>query len=304
MFIKKRLISRAQVFNILNQLDETGDLVRKPVSGRPKKLSKFDLNKLKRTVNNKTGQSQNRLSHDYGVHQSTISRNLKSEGVSYKKRGRAPKATEAQKQKQVVCLGELCKGLFSFENMTDIVLDDESWFTPDGSGLPGNTGYYSTDPTKTPHEVKFKTEAKYQPFKIMLWVVIGPKGIGDIFIKPPKDTFDGDMYRTKCLPKVCKYLDFHYGSRTDAIFWPDLATSHYSNKSQEHMKSLGLNFVPKSQNPPACPQIRPVENFFGDLKQKVYEGNRTFKSPEALERRIRKCIKNMTSQKSQICFLV
>ena len=59
------------------------------------------------------------------------------------------------------------------------------------------------------------------------------------------------------------------------------------------MTENGVQYVPKDQNPPSCPQIRPIENFFGILKQKVYEGNWSAKSRQLLIRRIKKCIKEI-----------
>ena len=82
-----------------------------------------------------------------------------------------------------------------------------------------------------------------------------------------------------------------------AFFWPDLAPCHYAIESQQLMTKLGITYVPKSANPPAAPQIRPIEQFWGDLKMKVYEGNRSFDNPASLERRIRKCIQEYDMSK-------
>ena len=43
-------------------------------------------------------------------------------------------------------------------------------------------------------------------------------------------------------------------------------------------------------NLPSAPQIRPIEQFWGGLKIKVYENNWEASSREALIRRTRKCI--------------
>ena len=51
-----------------------------------------------------------------------------------------------------------------------------------------------------------------------------------------------------------------------------------------------IYFVPRDHNPPNSPQIRPIENFFGILKQLVYAGNWSAKSRESLIRRIKKCM--------------
>ena len=45
--------------------------------------------------------------------------------------------------------------------------------------------------------------------------------------------------------------------------------------------------------PPNAPQIRPIENFFGILKQHVYANNWSTKSRDALIRRIKKYIQEI-----------
>ena len=52
--------------------------------------------------------------------------------------------------------------------------------------------------------------------------------------------------------------------------------------------------VQKDENPPCCPQIRPIENFFGILKQRVYAKN--WKA----ENKIRRVIKNIKDQEPEI----
>ena len=54
------------------------------------------------------------------------------------------------------------------------------------------------------------------------------------------------------------------------MFWPDLASAHYSKRSLEEMERLNIVVVPKSANPPNVPQLRPIENFWANLKRKIY----------------------------------
>jgi len=61
-------------------------------------------------------------------------------------------------------------------------------------------------------------------------------------------------------------------------------------KKKENLAFLRENsiaYVEKEENPPSAPQIRPIENYWGILKMKVYEGNWSAKDREALIRRIR-----------------
>ena len=49
-----------------------------------------------------------------------------------------------------------------------------------------------------------------------------------------------------------------------------------------------------------CPQIRPIENFFGILKQRVYEGNWKAETRTQLENRIRRTVKNIKESEPEI----
>ena len=58
---------------------------------------------------------------------------------------------------------------------------------------------------------------------------------------------------------------------------------------QRFMTDKGLFFVPKEINPPSCPQIRPIEQFWACLKQKVYANNWSASTRDQLISRIKKC---------------
>ena len=57
------------------------------------------------------------------------------------------------------------------------------------------------------------------------------------------------------------------------------------------MKEQGLYVIAKVDNPPACPQIRPIEQFWSMLKQKIYANNWSAKNRVQFIRKIRKCAK-------------
>ena len=61
--------------------------------------------------------------------------------------------------------------------------------------------------------------------------------------------------------------------------------------NQDWMKEQDLYFIAKEDNPPATPQIRPIEQFWSMLKTKVYENNWSAKNRDQLIRKIQKCAK-------------
>ena len=69
---------------------------------------------------------------------------------------------------------------------------------------------------------------------------------------------------------------------------------------------VNVNFVPKEINPPNVPQTRPIENFWGCLTQKVYEGGWEANMEQQLIRRIESKMKefdtNFVSKLIQILY--
>ena len=49
----------------------------------------------------------------------------------------------------------------------------------------------------------------------------------------------------------------------------------------------------RDMNPPNAPQLRPIEDFWGVLKQDVYRGGWTASSDQMLRARIRSCVRKM-----------
>lgn len=132
-----------------------------PKSGRPKKISNQQLKNLVQKVENKVGVSQRRLGRQFGVNQSTISRNLKKRAsVRIYTRRSAPKYNNEDRQQRAKsnCL-KLYKKISSD---CHLILDDEKYFTLSGN-VPGNSRYYSSDPSSTPANIKFKQKQKYEP---------------------------------------------------------------------------------------------------------------------------------------------
>ena len=63
------------------------------------------------------------------------------------------------------------------------------------------------------------------------------------------------------------------------------------------MERLNIDVVPKSANPPNVPQLRPIENFWANLKCKIYSNNFVAKTVEELiKKKTKKELKNMATR--------
>jgi hypothetical protein len=66
-------------------------------------------------------------------------------------------------------------------------------------------------------------------------------------------------------------LNTHHAD-DEIMFWPDLATCHYSRITRDCYEANKINFVSKVDSPPNLTQARPIEEFWAILSRKIYNG--------------------------------
>ena len=59
------------------------------------------------------------------------------------------------------------------------------------------------------------------------------------------------------------------------------------------MMESGIEFVEKYENPANLPECRPIENFWGKIKQRVYADCWKAKNLKELKKRIQDCFKQI-----------
>ena len=77
------------------------------------------------------------------------------------------------------------------------------------------------------------------------------------------------------------------------LFWPDLATAHYSQEVQTCLNDHGISYIQRRKNPPNVPQARPIEEIWSLLEQKIYVNNWQAQNLDQLARRISKKVKEL-----------
>ncbi|CAF0734749.1 unnamed protein product [Didymodactylos carnosus] len=130
--------------------------------------------------------------------------------------------------------------------------------------MPGNAGFYSSDKENSPPGVKYKSQQKFEP-KILVWLALSSKGISAPYTGTTKaPAVDVD---------------------------PDLASSHYANKTTDWLNEQKVPSVPKYANPPNVPKARPIEDCWGILAQQMYSRGWTAINQEQLINRIKTQLK-------------
>ncbi|XP_047142962.1 uncharacterized protein LOC124817183 [Hydra vulgaris] len=201
---------------------------------------------------------------------------------------KAPKRTI--KQKEVA--RTKCYQLTKLFRKKQVIVDDEFYFDLSNFELSENSGYYSSDRDNTSNEVKHKRVQKFEP-KLLVWVALSPKGRSKHFIVPSGQAINKDVYLDKCLrSRLIPFIE-QYHKNNNVIFWPDLASSHYSKKVQAFLNSKNIEFVPKERIIANTPELKPIEDFWSEIKQTVYTKCWQAENLEQLRNRIDYCFKNL-----------
>ena len=289
---KNMQVPKSTLYRIMRQCDEGVPLSRKSGSGRPaKKMPPVKCQRLQADMKEKIGASQPRAARKYNISQQYVSWILKGKtSLRYRKRQTVPDVTEKQKKRQKTACTILRKSAMKPSGKTVIIMDDETYFSFKNNSCVTNKGFYTSDKKQTPSEVRFAKKGKF-PKKMMLWLAISSEGMSDpVFVEG--NAMNGDFYEKNCVPLVKKFIATHHRGK-EVIFWPDLATAHYKTSVTQKLKELKIPTVARAHNPPAAPQIRPIERLWSHLKQAVYEGDWEAETAGALKRRIRAKLKKL-----------
>lgn len=282
----KQGYARRTIYNNIDRLDRPQKQTKK--IGRPSKLSVARRKSLKRLVKHRVGASCRKAALKYNVAPSTIHYNLKKMGLSYRKRQKVPKNTD----QQLINSKKRCRSLVNFLYATKsaVVIDDEKYFTFSCDDLPGNSGFYTDNIEECPDEVRFKKQEKF-PTKILVWIAMSEKGVSEPLIRPSKSgAINQQVYLSECLQKrLLPFISKHHKDG-NYLFWPDLAKAHYAKSCVQWMCE-NIEFLPEEMNPANVPQARPIETFWGDLVQRVYNDGWEAKNEEHLVKRIKQCLK-------------
>ena len=183
-------------------------------------------------------------------------------------------------------------------------MDDESYFTLKDDNINGNSGLYISPECPlgdVADEVRLRPKSKY-PEKLLVWMAISERGFSKPFFLQKKASLTGQIYRDQCIQQyLVPFLD-HYHEDGDFYFWPDLASAHYAHETTDLLKNLNIPFVPKSSNPPNSPQIRPIEQFWAILKERVYQGGWEASSFRMLKQRINRILQDLEPDLCQKLF--
>lgn len=256
-------VSKAAVFKIIRKFGQHGCITDLPKTG-PKKGSRNPRLEKKATslLLGKETFSVREIAKKVGVSVGTVQAIKARNNIRTFKKQKKPKRNPAQEQRARIRAKNL-KLKLSKKKGKCIIMDDETYSKMDSRTLPGPQFYNALTREGVPENRRTISLEKFGP-KALVWQAICSCGLkSEPFFTT--GTINGEVYRNECLKKrLFKLYKQHYHP---PIFWPDLATCHYARETLELLRANSIDFVSKEENPPNCPQLRPIETYWAIVKR-------------------------------------
>ncbi|RNA17927.1 tripeptidyl-peptidase 2 [Brachionus plicatilis] len=156
--------SLGKIFTVKHFMAEKIPRKRKQVSDQtPKKMTKVQLNKLKKAFDHKDNIRQRQAAKKFVISQQMV---------------KIPDRTETQKKVARV----KCRNLCIKNPNISWILDDESYFTLSHGKINGNDIFYSSNIAATPASTKYTPVKKFEQ-KLLVWLVISERDISAPIIR-------------------------------------------------------------------------------------------------------------------------
>lgn len=283
-------VPRSTIYDILERFSSGLGSERRPGTGRiPHILTKTKLKRLESTFKDKDGVSIRTAARKMNASVGLVHWALRTKlGIKYRRKQAIP----ARNDNQIALAKTKCGRLMRKFRHHSFILDDESFFTLSHSRINGNGGYYTSDPSSTPADVKFVRKKKFEE-KALVWIAIGPRGLSRPFIRKSGYAINAQRYLDECIQRrLIPYINTNYSNKP-YVFWPDQASAHYAGIVTEHLAQEKINLVAKKDNPANVPEVRCIEDFWSYLKSLVYAKGWKAANTDQLITRIKYCLKKV-----------
>lgn len=288
---KKYNVSPAGVHKLINKFGTTVTLEDLPKSGRKRGPSDPELQKrVVQMFNRKPSLSVRDAARKAKTSIGMIQRIKKRCNLKTYKKQKQPKRDE----KQTVAVRKRTRKLYDqvlTKKVQCIIMDDETYCKFDYKTLPGPQFLTVSANKKVSQKEKSISMEKFGK-KILIWQAICQCGLKS---KPyfATGTINAQIYRDECLQK--RLLPFIKKHRVPTLFWPDLASCHYSKVTKEWYKANKVDIVEKDMNPPNCPEVRPIERYWALMKRFLQKNTKAATSLPDFKRKWTKASENMTT---------
>lgn len=170
-----------------------------------------------------------------------------------------------------------------------IMQDDETNVPLDLAQLPGQKCYVAKERGDADDKYTLIKKDKF-PKKAMFWQALCSCGKkSGIFVT--QGTINSSVYIEECLKKLM--LPLYNSHDIKPLFWPDLASCHYSKTTLKWFEDNEVLVVPKTHNPPNCPELRGIEIYWGIVKQKLKNNGRAAPTVKSLKEKFKRAAQSI-----------
>ena len=273
-------ISPSTVMRVIKRYNETLSIERAPGSGQNTPIRKQEAyERVIATTSRNQGLSSRFLAKKFDVSKTTVLRWLKSKGYNSYKAVKVPNRNHKQNKSAKSRARKLYQFLSSHEGC--ILMDDETYVKLDLQSLPGQKFYFAKNRLKAAEKFRF---VKLQKFgkKVLIWQAICGCGLKSAPFVTDK-TLNSKLYLEECLQK--RLLPLYRSHAKKPLFWPDLASCHYSAVTRAWYLKEKVKFVEKDMNPPNCPELRAIERYWAIIKSMLKKDGRVIKTVQGMRRK-------------------
>lgn len=255
-------VSDKAVRTAIRKFGEDNTFMDKPKSGRKKGPANPLLDKrIMKAFENKKEVSERDVAKKVGTSKSNVHRAKGRLNLRTYKKQKQPKRSPKQEASIRPRVRKLYDKMLA-GNSNCIIMDDETYVKFDYKSLPGPQ-YYTVREGEALDQSETSILVEKFGKKAMVWQAICSCGkISQPFITTA--SMNSETYIRECLQK--RLLPMIRSHKDPVIFWPDLASCHYAKSTVEWYNTKNVSFVPKDMNPPNCPQLRPIEEFWALAK--------------------------------------
>lgn len=271
---KQLNIHHSTVSRVIKRFKETQSVERKPGTGKNSNSPNLTLaRKVTKYAERKPNASLREIGQKFQISHTWVRKILLSSNLKTYKVQKHANRNDVQALKAKQRARKLHDLHFRDKNQC-VIMDDESYVVGDFAQLPGVGFYRAKYRFGVQRQFKYQGLSKY-PTKYLVWQAICSCG-GRSKMYIAKGMMNSEVYVKECLQK--RLLPFIKSHNNPTLFWPDLASCHYSKQTKEWYQQNHVNFVPVEANPPNCPQLRPIERYWALVKSKLRASRKVAKN--------------------------
>lgn len=277
-------LNHRTVGRVVNHFLETKATARKAGSGRKKGPADPDLAKqVIRYVKRHPTASNRKVAQQFNISEFYVRKQKKNKGIKSFKIQKCPDRTK-EDEKRAKSRARKLYDEFLTKNEGCLIMDDETYVCLDFRQLPGASYYSAIKRNGIKKEMRQKRISKF-PKKLLVWQAICLCGWkSKTFIT--KGTLNSEIYVKECLSKrLLPFMKQHGAQPIEKhLFWPDLASCHYSKVVQEWYSANNVRVVPRYANPPFVPELRPIEKYWAIVKGHLRRSHKVAKNAEKFQK--------------------